>query len=123
MPALSAAINILGSFEFPEKGVLLPELSRLNDTLISLQKEQWDAVSKPKASRRASLVKEYSDTTTALISVLDKISNKLTALVNHANPVVDQLLSIKQMAWILRNTAGDASVLVSNGLRGGESCG
>lgn len=123
MPALRAAIDLLGSFDFPDKSVLLPELSRLNDTLSSLQKELWDAVSKPKASRRASLVKEYSDATTALINVLDKISNQLTALVNHANPVVDQLLSIKQMAWILRNTAGDASVLVSNGLATGRVSG
>ncbi|WP_424631872.1 methyl-accepting chemotaxis protein [Bradyrhizobium sp. SYSU BS000235] len=123
MPALSAAINILGSMEFPEKGTLLPELSRLTNSLTSMQKEFWDAANKPKASRRAGLAKEYSETTTALISVLDKISNQLAALVNHANPVVDQLLSIKQMAWILRNTAGDASLLVSNGLGAGKVSG
>ncbi len=123
MPALRAAIGILGSLEFPEKGALLPELSRLTESLTSLQSEFWDAVNKPKASRRAGLVKEYSDTTTAVINVLDKISNQLTAAINHANPVVDQLLSIKQMAWILRNTAGDASVLVSNGLSVGQVSG
>jgi methyl-accepting chemotaxis protein len=123
MPALRAAIKILGPLEFPEKGALLPELSRLTETLTSLQKEFWDAANKPKASRRAALVKEYSDTTTTVIDVLDKISNQLAAVINHADPVVDQLLSIKQMAWILRNTAGDASVLVSNGLASGKVSG
>ncbi len=123
MPALGAAIDILGSLEFPEKSSLLPELSRLTESLTTMQKEFWDAANKPKASRRSGLAKEYSDTTTAVINVLDKISNQLAAVVNHANPVVDQLLSIKQMAWILRNTAGDASVLVSNGLSTGKVSG
>ena len=120
MPATRATVTILAPVEFPEKDVLLQELSRQTESLATLQKEFWEAANKPKASRRPALVKEYTDATNAVLSVLDKISNKLAALVNHADPVVDQLLSIKQMAWILRNTAGDASVLVSNGLAVGK---
>src|ERR1700710_1230155 len=33
MPALRAAIGILGSLEFPEKSTLLPDLSRLTESL------------------------------------------------------------------------------------------
>jgi methyl-accepting chemotaxis protein len=120
MPAMRATVTLLAPLEFPGKNTLLPELSRQTESLATLQKEFWDAANKPKASRRPALVKEYTDAVNAVLSVLDKVSNQLAALVNHANPVVDQLLMIKQMAWILRNTAGDASVLVSNGLAAGK---
>ncbi|MDO8980895.1 MAG: methyl-accepting chemotaxis protein [Afipia sp.] len=120
MPAMRNAANILASLDFPEKNVLLPELSRLILSLDKMQKEFWIEAAKPKAARRANLAKEYLQGTNSVLDVLDKISNRLSALVNHADPVVDQLLSIKQMAWLLRNTAGDASVLVSNGFAAGK---
>jgi methyl-accepting chemotaxis protein len=34
--------------------------------------------------------------------------------------MIDQLLAIKQIAWLLRNTAGETSLLVSNGLAAGK---
>ena len=39
---------------------------------------------------------------------------------NHSDPVIDQLLMIKQLAWLMRNTAGEASLLISNGLAAGH---
>lgn len=120
MPAMRNAARILASLDFPEKNVLLPELSRLIESQDKMQKEFWVEAVKPKAARRANIAKEYLQGTTAVLDVLDKISNQLSAMVNHADPVVDQLLSIKQMAWLLRNTAGDASMLVSNGFGSGK---
>ena len=35
-------------------------------------------------------------------------------------PTIDQLLAIKQTAWLLRNTAGEASLIVSKGLAAGK---
>jgi methyl-accepting chemotaxis protein len=40
----------------------------------------------------------------------------LAGSVNHQDAVIDQLFAIKQSAWLLRNTAGEASLLISNGL-------
>ena len=34
--------------------------------------------------------------------------------------MIDQLLAIKQIAWLLRNTAGEASLIISNGLAAGK---
>jgi methyl-accepting chemotaxis protein len=116
MPAMRSAADLLTSVDFADQKTLVPELSRLIVALTALQTESWDAMSKPKASRRAALSKEYMDNTAALLDTLDKVSNRLAAVVNHADPVIDQLLMIKQMAWLLRNTAGEASLLISNGL-------
>ena len=62
------------------------------------------------------LAKDYADVADALLETLEKVSANLAAAVNHNDPVIDQLLSIKQTAWLLRSTAGEASVLVSTGL-------
>jgi methyl-accepting chemotaxis protein len=120
MPAMAAALEQLATVDFAEQKTLVPELDRLFKTLTAEQKEFWDEVGKPKASRRAALPKEYMETTAALLETLDKLSARLAAAVNHQNPAIDQLLAIKQIAWLLRNTAGEASLLISNGLSAGR---
>jgi methyl-accepting chemotaxis protein len=86
----------------------------------TLQKEFWEAVAKPKAQRRPELAKEYMTAANAMLEVLEKLSGALSAAVNHQDATIDQLLAIKQIAWLLRNTAGEASLIVSVGLSSGK---
>ncbi len=120
MPAMRSALEQLQGLDFADQKTLVPEFDRLYKLLTAEQAEYWDNVSKPRASRRLALAKEYMDTTASLLDNLDKISGNLTAAVNHADPTIDQLLQIKQMAWLLRNTAGEASLQVSNALNAGK---
>ncbi len=121
MPAMASALGTLPSIEFAEHKTLVPEFDRLFKALTAQQKEFWDEVRKPKASRRAALTKEYMDTTQALLVTLDKLSASLAAAVNHQDATIDQLLAIKQTAWLLRNTGGEASLLISQGLGAGRT--
>jgi methyl-accepting chemotaxis protein len=121
MPAMSNALGLLGRIEFAQQQTLVGEFERLFKTLTALQKEFWEAMAQPQASRRPALAKEYMDTTQGLLTTLDKLSGMLAANVNHQDAVIDQLLAIKQIAWLLRNTAGEASLLVSNGLGAGKA--
>jgi methyl-accepting chemotaxis protein len=118
MPALQAVLKILPSIDFPEQQALLPELTRLVGIFTALDIESRDAISKPKASRRPALAKEYSDTVVTLVATLDKASVGLAATVKLSDPLVDQLLTIKQMAWLVRLRTGECSLLVSNGVGG-----
>jgi HAMP domain-containing protein len=121
MPAMNNALGLLGKIDFAQQQMLVPEFDRLLKTLTALQKEFWEVVAQPKESpRRAALAKEYMETTQGLLATLDKLSGLLAANVNHQDAVIDQLLAIKQIAWLLRNTAGEASLLVSNGLGAGK---
>src|SRR5664280_1241944 len=120
MPAMAKALELLPSIEFAQKAALVPELDGLFKRLTALQKEFWDEVAEPKASRRAAAPQEYYDTTAALLVTLDKLSGTLAAAVNHQDATIDQLLAIKQNAWLLRNTAGEASLLISKGLAAGR---
>jgi len=120
MPAMARALELLPTMDFPQSGTLVPELARLFKLLTEEQKQFWEDVAKPKDQRRAGLPKEYMETTQGLLDVLDKLSNTLAATVNHQDAAIDQLLSIKQNAWLLRNTAGEASLIVSTGLAAGK---
>ena len=53
-----------------------------------------------------------------LLETLDKLSARLTRLVKLEDAYVDQLMEIKQLAWVARNAGGDASVMISNALGG-----
>jgi methyl-accepting chemotaxis protein len=120
MPAMANALVTLGTMEFSNQKTLVPEFDRQYKTLSTLQKEFWEAMAKPKAQRRPELAKEYMSTVNALLDVLDKLSGTLAATVNHQDAAIDQLLAIKQIAWLLRNTAGEASLQVSLGLSSGK---
>jgi methyl-accepting chemotaxis protein len=120
MPAMAKALALLGGVEFNQQKTLVPELDRLSKTLAGLQTEFWDAMGKPKASRRTTLSKEYTDTLNTLLDTLEKLSATLAADVNHQDAMIDQLLAIKQTAWLLRNTAGEASLIISTALAAGR---
>jgi methyl-accepting chemotaxis protein len=123
MPALASGLALLGPMQFPQHDTLVPEFDRAFKRLTALQKEFWEAMGQPKASRPPALAKEYVDTTNVLLDNLDKLSGVLAADVNHQDATIDQLLSIKQLAWLLRNTAGEASLIVSTGLAAGKVSG
>ena len=120
MPAMASALELLPSTEFSQQQTLVPEFDRLFKQLTAEQKEFWEAVAKPMASRRPALPKEYMATTQAMLDTLDKLSGTLAASVNHQDAVIDQLLAIKQAAWLERNTGGETSVLISSGLAAGH---
>jgi methyl-accepting chemotaxis protein len=120
MPAMGNALGLLAGLEFAQQQTLVPEFDRVLKTMATLQKEFWEAMAKPKASRRPELAKEYMAATNTMLETLEKLSGTLAAAVNHQDATIDQLLAIKQISWLLRNTAGEASLIVSTGLSAGK---
>ncbi len=116
MPAMRATIELLPAIDFADKETLIPALSRLVQTMTALHAESWEAMSQPKASRRPALLKEYMETAEVLLQTLETVSARLAAAVNHNDPVIDQLLSIKQAAWLFRSMSGEASLLLASAL-------
>jgi len=119
-PALTRTLLLLPGVSFREAGALVPHLQRLIKTLFDEQAEFTTEIAKPKAQRRLALAKEYGETINALLEALDKTSDSLAADINNQDAAIDQLLMIKQMAWLMRNTAGEASLLVGNALTAGK---
>ncbi|HUI97237.1 MAG TPA: HAMP domain-containing methyl-accepting chemotaxis protein [Xanthobacteraceae bacterium] len=121
MPALQSAADIAESIDFADKQTLLPELRQEIKTLTALVPESWDAFNKPKAQRRTALVGEYMAVTGKLLETLDRFSAQLFASVKNNDAVIDQMMAMKQIAWIVRNEGGEASLLVSNSMVAGKA--
>jgi methyl-accepting chemotaxis protein len=120
MPNLARALAALATVQYADGPALTAEFDRLFKLLSAEQKEFWEEIVKPLASRRATLGKDYMANTNLLLDHLDKLSGALAASVNHDDAAIDQLLAIKQYAWLLRNTGGEISFLVSSGLGSGH---
>jgi methyl-accepting chemotaxis protein len=120
LPALKAGLIALGNAELADGQKWLTQIGQAVDRLERLHAESAAALSQPKAARRPDLAKELFDHQDALIAMLDKVSSQLANTVKLDDSYVDQLMLIKQLAWIVRNAGGDSSVLISNGLGGAK---
>ena len=88
------------------------------ETLTRLQAEFWRGMDQPKSARRAALGADYVAECTRLLETLDALNRALATDVKGLDPVIDELMEVKQFAWSLRDQMGDASQLISNGLSG-----
>jgi methyl-accepting chemotaxis protein len=118
MPALKSGIEALKLADFPERATSVAALTTAVAKLETLQKDSLAAMAQPRASRPSGLSQDFSSHVTGMIDMLDRISSQLTRAVKLEDAYIDQLLDLKQLAWVARNAAGDASVMISNGLGG-----
>jgi methyl-accepting chemotaxis protein len=118
MPAMKAMLAALETVDFPERASVVGALTNTIGKLASLHAESESALRQSKASRRPDLLADFTKQSSDLLDMLDKLTTRLSNLVKLEDAYVDQLLELKQLAWITRNAAGDAATLVSNPLAG-----
>jgi methyl-accepting chemotaxis protein len=120
MRAFRSLTARLEDIAFDGQARLLPELRQTLDSMTRLQNEFWDGATKPIASRRPGLDEEYLKEGVALQATLENVSTRLFTSIRHLDATVDQLMTVKQLAWLARDSAGDASVAISRGLAAGS---
>jgi methyl-accepting chemotaxis protein len=118
MPALKSALIALSAVDFAERQEAVAALDRSIRKLTALHEESAAAFVRPKAERRPGLAQEMFNEVDSLLAMLDKLSSQLTKSVKLEDPFIDQLMELKQLAWVARNAGGDSSVLISNKLGG-----
>ena len=118
MPALKSALVALDAIDFPERQAVVADLGQRITKLTALHEESAAAVAKPKAARRPALAAEIRDELSGLIDTLDKLSLRLNKLVSFEDAFIDRLMELKQLAWMVRDTGGEASTMVSGPLSG-----
>jgi len=116
MPALKGALATLETLSFPERPALAADLAQRIKKLTALHEESVAAMRQSKSARRAGLAPELRDEISSLITMLDNLSARLDRLIKLEDAFIDQLLLIKQLAWVTRDSGGDANVMVSNTL-------
>ncbi|MDA9433840.1 methyl-accepting chemotaxis protein [Bradyrhizobium sp. CCBAU 51627] len=86
---------------------------------VQLDEAAFNAIKKPPSERRPeAIARQYADMTSLLLGHLESLSGELVSEARYRDPVVDQLMSLKQLVWLLRNAGGEATVLVSQSLEG-----
>ena len=118
MTALRAALAALKGIAFPNGNGDVVALESAVNRLAALHEESASALAQPKASRRAGLVDDFFKQANDVYEMLGKMSANLANLVKLDDGYVDQLLQLKELAWTVRNTGGDASLLISNAVGG-----
>src|SRR5215813_607877 len=118
MPALRSALVALAPIDFPDRDAVIARIGDAVKRLATLHQESAPAFLRPKSERRPGLAQDMFNETNGLIETIEKVSSQLTRLVKLDDGLIDQLMAIKQLAWVMRNAGGDASVLISNTLGG-----
>ncbi len=118
MAALKSAVAALEAVDFPERQATIADLTARMRRLDALHEETSAAFGQPKAARRPGLAQEFLQEAGALLDALDQLSSRLTRVVKLDDSFNDQLMELKQLAWIGRNAAGDGAVMISNTLGG-----
>ena len=118
MPALKSALTALGAVDFPRRPEVVASLGQSIKKLTALHEESAAAFLRPKAERRQGLAQDLTKEADGLIEMLGQLSSQVTTLVKLDDAFIDQLLQLKQLAWVARNEGGDAAAIVSNTLAG-----
>ncbi|MGB7888513.1 MAG: hypothetical protein WBL55_19400 [Xanthobacteraceae bacterium] len=117
MPALNSMLPLLAAADFPERDQAVADLGGKIKQLADLQPQSAAALLQPKSAQPAGL-EAYNKLGIAMTDALDAWGTRLVKSISLQDPYVDQLLEIKQLAWVMRNSAGEMSLLVSNGVGG-----
>ncbi|HEY4139772.1 MAG TPA: methyl-accepting chemotaxis protein [Pseudolabrys sp.] len=116
--ALKSGLAVIQAMDFPGQKEAAEKLDQGIKKLVTLHQETATAFAQPKAMRKAGLLQEFIAQAIRLTDLLDSISSQMTRSVALSDSYIDQLLELKQLAWMARNAGGDASVIVSNTLAG-----
>jgi methyl-accepting chemotaxis protein len=118
MPALKSALVALQGVDLPDRDAVIAELADRIKRLTALHDESAAALLQPKAARPPGLADEIFKEEDDLLKFIDQLSSRLTTSIKLQDAFIDQLMELKQLAWVVRNAGGDASVVISNTLAG-----
>jgi methyl-accepting chemotaxis protein len=119
MSALRSALIALESVDLPDRAAVIADFAQRVKKLTALQEESAAAFLRPKAERRPGLAQDYFNEVDALLDTLDKLSSRMTRSVKLEDAFIDQVMELKQLGWLARNTGGDAVLLIIT-LAGGQ---
>jgi methyl-accepting chemotaxis protein len=119
MPALAATLDLAPGIPFENSAELIASLRRYFDRLTALQTEFWSGVAGPKSARRPALSQEYVAESLGLQKTLEQMASGLAASIKKNSPFLNQMMGVKQLAWMVRQTAGEGSLLITMGLTKG----
>jgi methyl-accepting chemotaxis protein len=111
VPSIAAAVSMCARVTCAD-GTEVEKIRQGADKVAALRPDVDRALKVPLAQRPAGIAKTWNDTATALVDELERVSLALTDKVRMIDPVIAELVGIKEAAWMVRDGVGlERSVL------------
>jgi methyl-accepting chemotaxis protein len=104
----------------PKLASLMANLTSTHDTLAPLRAKSDSAIHQPKPVREASVASDYVKASQAYLDAILNLTVELEAALKLSDPIVDQLISVKQSAWVVRNVGGLVLLRVEHAVAAGK---
>ena len=118
-PALERVLAELPRLAFPDRDRWMSELQKVADAVRALRGRADQALQAPKSARDPEVAKAWVPALGALSEKLEGVSGVLAAQIKLADPVVDQLMAVKQLVWTARDYGGRERLFIGNALASG----
>jgi methyl-accepting chemotaxis protein len=115
-----AVIERLAGISDPTLVPLFARFTAAHDAVATQRTRADAAIRKPKPERDASVGQDYPKAAQAYLDAILGLTGALDASVKLVDPVVDQLLMVKQAAWATRNFGGLVAVRIENAAAAGR---
>jgi methyl-accepting chemotaxis protein len=76
------------------------------ENLAAIRPDVDAALRQPLAARRVGIAKQWNDTATGLVDALENVSQSLTNRIRMLDPIIAELVAIKEASYIVRDAAG-----------------
>jgi methyl-accepting chemotaxis protein len=118
VPALKSGLEMLQKLDLPGQHDMVAQLAQQITQLTALHESSSAAFAQPKSARPAGMADAAQKQMTDLLTLVDKLSAGIATSIKLQDSYIDQMLELKDLAWNMRNGAGESSVVISNTLVG-----
>jgi methyl-accepting chemotaxis protein len=118
--AYKAVQDRLAGFSNPKLAARLNALAAAHDRLVPSRTSAESAIHQAKSAREPQVADDFRKAAQDYLDAILAMTNELEEALKLVNPVVDQLLSVKQSAWAARNFGGLVAVRIENAASAGK---
>jgi methyl-accepting chemotaxis protein len=118
-PALDQVLAQLPGLVFPDRERWIGELRQAAVAVRALRGRADALLQAPKSGRDGEVTKAWVPTLGSLIEKIEGLSGLLAAQIKLADPMIDQLMAVKQLVWTARDYAGRERLFIGNALASG----
>ncbi|MDR3517807.1 MAG: methyl-accepting chemotaxis protein [Azospirillaceae bacterium] len=111
----------LDSLDIPGLAPVVERLKATHDAVAAIRTKVDAEIGKPKTARPPELARDLPTVLGAYFSAITTTSDLLEATLKLNDPVVDQILAVKQSAWAIRDFGGMIAVRIESAAAAGRS--
>jgi methyl-accepting chemotaxis protein len=118
--ALDSALAKLSAAALDGTGKQLADLRSGRDAIAAMRREVDGALQQPKERRPTDISKKWIASVGQMVDAIDSLSERLSNDINQSDAFIAEQMTIKRLAWALRDAAGTDRLTVGAAIAGGK---